>query len=459
MTLEQKLDQIFKAYDVRGIYPETLDEEIAYRIGVAFVKYLNCKQVVIGRDMRLSSESIFKALTKGMTDQGADVFDLGLTGTEVAYYASGKLNLPGIMITASHNPKQWNGMKFFQAGAIPIGEDSGLKNIKGLAMQGNAKLAEKKGKISEYQILEDYCQHALSFIDVGSLKPLKIAIDASNGMAGKLAQELFKFVPCKVVPMNFELDGNFPNHEPNPIKNENIVDLQKKVIEVKADCGIAFDGDGDRIFFVDENGQRVSSSFISAAIIQNILQKHPNEKIVYNLICSQIVPETIKTNKGMPVIAKVGHSFIKEKIHQTSAIFGCELSAHYFYRDNYMADSGLITALLIAEMMSKKGQKLSELVKPFEKYYAIEETNTEIKDKTAKIEQIKKLYAKNLKYDFDGATFWFDIDVEGEPLNKDSWWFNVRPSNTEPVLRLNLEAGSKELMEEKTAEILKIIRS
>ena len=459
MTIEQKLDQIFKAYDVRGIYPETLDEDIAYRIGAAFVKYLGCKQVVIGRDIRLSSEGLFKALAHGITDQGADVFNIGLTGSEVLYYASGKLDLPGIMITASHNPRQWNGMKFCKENVVPIGQDTGLKNIKGFAMQEGIKPAGKKGKINEYQILEDYGRHALSFIDPKEIKPLKIVIDAGNGMAGRPVQEIYKSLPCQIIPLYFEPDGNFPNHDPSPIKNENITDLQKKIVETKADFGMAFDGDADRVFFVDENGKRVFSSLISSVIVKDILSKHPKEKIIYNLVCSQIVPETIKACGGEPIIERVGHSFIKEKMRQTGAIFACEHSAHYYYRDNYRAESGLITALLVTEILSKAGKPISEVIRPYAKYFAIEETNLEVKDQNAKIEELKKIFRDNLQYDFDGVTFWFNIESAISPLKEDSWWFNVRPSNTEPVLRLNLEAGSKKLMEEKTKEILKIIRS
>lgn len=458
MKVDTILNKIFKAYDVRGVFPEDINEEIAYRIGAAFASFLNCQKVIIGRDMRISSPDLYKALSMGIMEQGVDVVDIGLVGSEVLYYASGKLDLPGIMITASHNPKEWNGMKFCKAGAVPIGEETGLSDIKKYTLE-NLESKKERGKVQEIDIMPDYAKHALSFIKTDKIEPLKIVIDAGNGMAGKLVDVVYKDLPCKIIPLYFELDGSFPHHQADPIKNENIVDLQIKVQEEKANFGIAFDGDADRVFFIDENAKRVPSALISSAICKNILAKNKNEQIIYNVVSSHIVPETIKKYGGKQVMERVGHSFIKNSMKKTGAIFGSEHSAHYYYRDNYRADSGLITSLIISEILSMKGKPMSEVLQEFNKYYAIEETNTEVGDKDAKMKELTELFRDNLKYDIDGVTFWFNIEDETSPLEKNSWWFNVRPSNTEPVLRLNLEAGSKELMKEKAEEILKIIRS
>ncbi len=447
------LSEIFKAYDVRGIYGQNLTEDIAYRIGRAFVYFLKAKDVIVGTDMRVSSPKLSRAFMKGVTEQGANAIFIGQVCTDVVYFASGFLNKPAIMFTASHNPPQYNGLKFCRNNAIPINEDTGLRKIKSIIENKHYEKTKiiKKGKFIKKNILKAYVTHVKKFIDVKKLKKLTIAVDAANGMAGKIIPLVYKYLQIKIVPLYFKLDGSFPNHPADPSKYENLIELQKSVKDKKCDFGIAFDGDADRIFFVDENGNVINSSLISSLIIKNILLKNKTQKIIYNAVCSHIVPETIKQDGGIPVIERVGHSFIKETMRKTKAIFACEHSAHYYYRDNYRADSGIITSLIVAEIVSKENKPLSELLYEFRKYNTIEETSIEVKDKNVKINKIESIYKKqNPKKvsKLDGITIEFD-----------RWWFNVRPSNTEPLLRLNLEADSEELMEEKREELLLVMKS
>ncbi len=449
------LSEIFKAYDVRGIYGKNLSEDIAYKIGRAFVYFLNSKDMIVGTDMRISSPKLSKAFMKGVTEQGADAIFIGQVCTDAVYFASGFLNKPAVMFTASHNPRQYNGIKFCKADAIPINENTGLGAIR-LIIEKNqyAKIRIKKhGKIVNKNILKDYFKHVKKFIDVKKLKKLKIAVDAGNGMAGKIVPLVYKSLPVKIVPLYFKLDGNFPNHPADPSKYENLVELQKTVKEKKCDFGIGFDGDADRIFFIDENGRIINSSSISALIIKNISIKSKNkkQKIIYNLVCSHIVPETIKKYNGIPIIERVGHSFIKDTMRKTKALFACEHSAHYYYRDNYRADSGMITSLIVAEIISKENKKLSELLKEFKKYYNIEETNVEVLDKEAKLREIESIYKKQKPKKIS--------KLDGVTIEFDDWWFNIRPSNTEPLLRLNLEADSENLMREKKEEVVNIMES
>ncbi len=446
------LSEIFKAYDIRGVYPENLNEEIAYKIGRAFVVLLNCKDVIVGIDMRLSSPALSKAFMKGVTEQGANAVFIGQVCTDAVYFASGFLKKPAAMFTASHNPKQYNGIKFCKADAIPINEDIGLKEMKSIIENNKfGKIKIKKfGKIVKKDILKDYAKHVRKFIGVKKLGKLKIAADAGNGMAGKIIPLVYKSLPVKIVPLYFRLDGTFPNHPADPSKYENLVGLQKAVREKNCDFGIAFDGDADRIFFVDEKGSIINSSLISALIIKNLLNKNKKEKVIYNLVCSHIVPETIIKYKGTPVLERVGHSFIKETMRKTKAIFACEHSAHYYYRDNYRADSGIITSLIVAGIVSKENKQLSELLQEFRKYHTIEETNVEVNGKEAKIRQIEKIYKKQSPKKM--------LKLDGITIEFGNWWFNVRPSNTEPLLRLNLEADSEELMEGKKEELLRVIK-
>ena len=447
------LSEIFKAYDVRGIYGQNLTEDVAYKIGRAFVYFLKAKSVIIGTDMRVSSPKLSKAFMKGVTEQGANAIFIGEVCTDAVYFASGFLNKPAVMFTASHNPPQYNGLKFCRNNAIPINEDTGLRKIKEII--GNNEYSKSKikktGKTIKKDILRDYVKHVKKFINTKKLIKLKIAVDAGNGMAGKIMPLVYKNLPIKIVLLYFKLDGNFPNHPADPSKSENLVELQKVVKEKNCNFGMAFDGDADRIFFVDEGGNIVNSSLISSLIIKNILSKRKNEKIIYNLVCSHIVQDTIKKFGGAPIIERVGHSFIKETMRKTKALFACEHSAHYYYRDNYRADSGIITSLIVAEIVSKENKPLSKLLDEFRKYYTMEETSIEVRDKNAKINEIESVYKRQNPKKISR--------LDGVTIEFSDWWFNVRPSNTEPLLRLNLEANSEQLMNDKGEELLKLMKS
>ncbi len=468
------LSEIFKAYDVRGVYGKSLTDDIAYKTGRAFVSFLRCKEVVVGYDMRLSSPKLAKAFMKGVNEQGADAIDIGMVSTDGLYFASGFLNKPGVMFTASHNPKEYNGIKFCREKAVPINEDTGLQQIKSITEKKqyhenqrfsgcqkssifvhgktiNKKTKIKnKGRIIKKNILNDYAKHVLSFVHKDKVRKLKIAADAGNGMAGKIVPLVYGKLPIKIIPLYFKLDGTFPNHPADPSKYENLRELQNVVKKEKCDFGMAFDGDADRVFFVDENGNIINSSLISALIIKNTLEKNPNGNIIYNLVCSTIVPETIRKYGGKAHIERVGHSFIKDTMKRINAIFACEHSAHYYFRRNFNADSGLIASVIVTEIISKENKPLSYLLKEFEKYYKIEETNFEVKDKDKKLRQIKNYYKKMKPRKI--------TEMDGVSIEFKDYWFNVRPSNTEPLLRLNLEAVSKEIMEEKKAELSKIIK-
>src|SRR3989344_409382 len=447
------ISEIFKAYDVRGIYGQNLTEDIVYKIGRAFVYFLKAKDVVVGMDMRLSSPKLSKAFMKGVTEQCANAIFIGQVCTDAVYFASGFLGKPAVMFTASHNPKQYNGLKFCKEDAIPINYDTGLQQIKKIIEKQEYKKVKIKkiGKIIKKDILKNYVQHVKKFIDVKKLSELKIAADAGNGMAGKIIPIVYKALPVKIIPLYFKLDGTFPNHPADPSKSENMKELQKKVIEKKCDFGIGFDGDADRIFFVDENGSTVNSSLISSLIIKNLLSKIPKQKIIHNLVCSHIVPDTIRKFGGIPILERVGHSFIKETMRKTKALFACEHSAHYYYRENYSADSGIITSLIVAEIVSKENRPLSDLLDEFRKYHTIEETSVEVADKGSKLKEIEAVYS--------GQNPRKISKLDGITVEFGNWWFNVRPSNTEPLLRLNLEADSEELMNEKREELLNVMKN
>lgn len=448
MTSGKINPDIFKAYDIRGIYPEELDEEVAYRVGRAFVQFLGARKLVVGRDMRLSSPSLSRAFIEGATEQGADVVDIGLCSTDMLYFASGKLELPGAMFTASHNPKEYNGMKLCREKAGPISMDTGIAEIRDLVLSGRFSEPSRKGTVEQRDMLEEYVRHVLGFIRPEAIKPLRVVADAGNGMAGMILPELFKHLPCELIPHCFELDGSFPHHQPSPIEPENIRLLQQWVLEDGGDLGMAFDGDADRVFLVDDRGEPVSGSLTTALVAKRMLETHPGEKIIYNCINSWVVPETIKKYGGIPIKERVGHSFIKQTMAETGAIFAGEHSGHYYFRDNYRADSGLIAAMIILEIISLEDKPLSEILKPFKKYHASGEINSRVEDIPAKLEEIARRYSDGRIERLDGVT------VEYE-----DWWFNVRPSNTEPLLRLNLEAKTRELMEEKVREVLEVIRS
>ncbi len=441
---------IFGAYDVRGIYPSELNEEVAYLFGRAFVLYLKPLQVAVGRDMRLSSPALAEALIRGITDQGADAIDLGLTTTDELYFAVGKFNYPaGVMITASHNPKQYNGFKTCREEAIALSSASGLNDIRDLVLKNEFPKPEAPGRIIRRDVTEDYIDHALSFIDVSKIKPLKIAADAGNGMAGMILPRVFKRLPGQLIPLYFDLDGNFPNHPASPIEPQNMVDLQRAVRDNHADLGVAFDGDADRMFIVDEHCNLIGGDMVTALVSKNLLKKHPGATILYNLICSRSTPETIARAGGKAVRTRVGHSFIKAQMREENAIFGGEHSGHFYFRDNWYADSGLIAFLIVLELICEEGQPVSELLKPIDTRFRSGEINSEVKDIPGKLKQIETHYQNQ------GA----EIDyLDGITVQFKDWWFNVRPSQTEPLLRLNLEGDTKALMEAKRDEALTLIR-
>ncbi|MBT5338282.1 phosphomannomutase/phosphoglucomutase [Candidatus Falkowbacteria bacterium] len=445
-----QIDQlIFKAYDFRGIYPDQFNEEIMERVGQAFVLHFQIKELVLGWDMRISSPQMSQAFIRGATKQGAKVITLGLVSTDTVYFASGKYQMAGAMITASHNPKDYIGIKFCLSGAQPVGKESGLTEMKELVLKNEFTDSEVLGQVEGKDgILEEFAEHVYTFIDKEKIKPLKIVVDAGNGMAGKIVPAIFNDLPCEIIPLYFELDGTFPNHQPSPIEIENNLDLIAKVKETNADLGLAFDGDADRVFFVDEKGDMIDSSWITAMVAKKLLEKNPGATIIRNVVVSKAVPEVVEKMGGKAFTSKVGHSYIKQDMKETGAVFAGEHSGHYYFKDNYRADSGIIATVIVLQMLSEEGKSFSETIKEFQTYYRIEETNSEVEDKDEIIAKLKERFGDNLTQAFDGGTFEFE-----------DWWFNVRPSNTEPLLRLNLEAKTEELMKEKRDEILEIIRT
>ncbi len=442
---------IFGAYDVRGVYGETLNEETAYLVGRAAAQALNVPQIAVGRDMRLSSPQIASALIRGITEQGVDAVDLGLVTTDGLYFAVGKFNYPaGAMVTASHNPGKYNGIKFCRAQAFPVGQESGLRDIRDLAVSGKFAAPARKGQVTQRDIIDAYVQHALSFIDVNKIKPLKIVIDAGNGMAGMMLPRVFKHLPCELIPLYFELDGNFPHHPASPIEPENMRDVQQKVCETAADLGAAFDGDADRMFPVDEHGDLVDGSMVTAMVSNSLLHKYPGSTILYNLIVSKSVPELITKLGGKAIRTRVGHSFIKEEMRKENAIFGGEHSGHFYFRDNWYADSGLIALLIMLELVSLEDKPLSAIFKPFDHYVRSGEINSTVSDVKGKLQALEEHFAAGAKF----------VDhLDGLTVDYGDWWFNVRPSNTEPLLRLNLEARDQALLAQKRDELLAFIRN
>jgi len=440
------LDLIFKAYDIRGTYPDQLDAEICRRVGAAFARFAGAPTILVARDMRPSGPELAGAFAEGASGQGVDVVDLGLASTDLMYYASGALDAPGAMFTASHNPAGYNGIKLCLAGAKPVGEDTGLSEIKKLATE-DLPPAAATGGLSERDVLDAYAAHVRSFVDTSSLRPLKVVADTANGMGGYVAPKVFEGLPFEVEYLFPELDGTFPNHPADPIQVENLRFLQARVLETGADIGLAFDGDADRVFLVDEKAQPVSGSLTTALLAQGILAKHPGETILHNLICSKSVPEVIRESGGTPVRTRVGHSFIKAVMAETGAIFGGEHSAHYYFRDNYRADSGLIASLIVLEQLSVSGKPLSELLAPLDRWAASGEINSRVDDTAATIERVAEHYTAGQQDRLDGLTVDFG-----------DWWFNLRPSNTEPLLRLNLEARTRGDCDARTTEVLGLVR-
>jgi len=442
------LDAIFKAYDVRGLYPDEIDEALARRIGNAFAHFTGAQQLIVGHDMRPSSVPLSAAFIEGATLAGADVTDIGLCSTDVVYYAAGKLDAPGAMFTASHNPAQYNGIKLCRAGAAPVGEQTGLTQIKEMVAAGVTSRGESGGKVEHRDLLDDFGRHVRSFADTSVLRPLTVVADTANGMGGLVVPKVFEGLPFTLTVLYGDLDGTFPNHPADPIQPENLKDLQRAVLDLNADVGLAFDGDADRVFLVDDAGQPVSGSTTTAIVAAGILDRHPGETVVHNLICSKAVPEIVREHGGVPVRTRVGHSFIKQVMAETGAIFGGEHSAHYYFRDNWRADSGSIAALLVLEQLCRADVPLSELRKPFERYVQSGEINSRVDDPAAVIERVAEAYASAGLDRLDGLT-----------VDAGDWWFNLRPSNTEPLLRLNLEAPDASACKAHTAEVLELVRS
>lgn len=441
---------IFKSYDIRGLYTDELDEEVAYKIGRAFVRFLNQSKanIAVGRDGRLSSPSLFKALVKGITEEGGKVIDVGLSSTPMLYFAVAQYKFDGgIEITASHNPSKYNGFKFVREKAIAISENTGLKEIKNLVSKMEKSSSEKpKGKVIKKEILKDYIKFNLKFVDITKIKPLKMVIDTANAVPGIVVREMMLKLPVKLDHLFKELDGSFPNHPPDPLARENLKALQKEVKKRKADFGVAFDGDGDRIIFVDEKGEVISADLIFAYLAGLILKENPKEKILYDLRSSRVVPETIKESGGIPIIYKVGHSLIKEKMRQENIIFAGELSGHYYLRENYFFEAPFFVLLKILQEISRTEKNLSELIKPYKKYFHSGEIDFEVGDKEKIIKKMAKNYSQGKISYLDGIK----VDFK-------DWWFNLRPSYTEPALRLNLEAKNKKLLEEKIKELTSLI--
>ncbi|MGD8922136.1 MAG: phosphomannomutase/phosphoglucomutase [Candidatus Zixiibacteriota bacterium] len=441
---------IFKAYDIRGTVPDQLNADVAYKVGAALAAYLKPTSIAVGRDMRLSSDDLFENVAKGINDNGVDVIDLGRISTDGLYFAVGKYGFDGgLMITASHNPKQYNGFKICRKEAVPLSGKEGLDQILSL-IQDDRFLTKSasKGMIIRKDISEDYARHCLSFIDVSKVKSYKVVMDAGNGMAGLTLPPVLKKLPIDVTPLFFELDGSFPNHPASPIELENLVDLQKKMAEVKADFGAAFDGDADRMFLLDKEGNQVGGDMVTALVAKSFLKKNPGETILYNLICSRAVPELVERLGGKAIRTPVGHALIKPLMKKYNAIFGGEHSGHFYFRDNWFADSGLIAFLVCLELMSVENRPLHDLIADINPYFRSGEINSRVDDIQNRIEKVAKEYESGKQDRLDGLTVGYD-----------DWWFNLRPSNTEPLLRLNVEANSEALLKKKTEELLKVIRS
>jgi phosphomannomutase len=443
--------KVFKAYDVRGIYPDELDEEGAYAIGRAYVEEFEPRRIAVGHDMRLSSPSMAGAVTRGATEAGADVVDLGLVGTEMLYFAVGELELDGgVAVTASHNPKEYTGLKIVRRGALPVGGDSGLLDIRARAMSAAWHESGRTGTVTQGDIWPQFVDRVLSFIDVDAIKPLRVVIDAANGMAGVMLPPVLERLPIDAVRYFFEPDGTFPNHEPNPLLPENREFIMRKVTEEQADLGVAFDGDADRCFFVDDSGEFVPGDFVTALLAESILEKETGAKILYDVRASWAVPETIERAGGVPLVNRVGHAFFKHRMREEGAVFGGEVSGHYYFSNFSQADSGVIPFLLMLELVSKRDQKLSEILRPYHEHYFITgELNTPVADVALKLQELKERFGSEGKVSH----------LDGLSVDAEDWHMNVRPSNTEPLLRLNLEALSPELMERKRDEVLEVIRN
>jgi phosphomannomutase len=445
---------IFKAYDVRGLYPSDINAEAARDIGRGFVAYLGAKRIAVSRDMRLSSPELAAAFIDGATSQGCDVVDYGMMGTDMMYYAVARDGHDGgVQITASHNPKEYNGIKMVRKEAFPLSGDAGIGDIRDMIASGQLPPpAATRGTVTTKDVVDDYVEHVLRFIDITKVKPFNVVLDAGSGMAGMVAPRLFDRLPCQTTKLCFEVDGTFPNHEANPLIEENRQDITAEVIRQQADIGIAWDGDADRCFFIDGSGEFISGDFITALLAEAFLLKHPGQTVIYDLRASHAVKDTVARYGGRALMNRVGHAFIKQRMRQENGIFAGEVTGHYYFRDFYYADNGFIPALLILELMSKKGQSLRELLQPYRERYFI---SGEINTKLASMNEVPaKLAAVEARYK-DAEI----VKMDGVSVDYPDWHFNVRASNTEPLIRLNLEAQTPELMEKKRDEVLGIIRS
>ena len=445
---------VFKAYDIRGLVDSELNSDFAFETGVAFARFLQIERepatVVIGEDMRPSSPLLAEAFSAGVTSQGMDVIRIGLASTDLMYFASGKLGLPGAMFTASHNPAEYNGIKLCLSQARPIGKESGLLTIEKFVREGSPITLRNVGIEKHQNMLEEYVDHLLTLVDLREIRPLKLVIDAGNGMAGYTAPAIFARLNCEVIPMYFELDGSFPNHEANPLDESTLVDLKKAVKEHSADLGLAFDGDADRCFLIDENGEGINPSFLTALIAERQLKKNPGSKIIYNLISSRTVQEVISENNGIGLRSRVGHSNIKKLMAETGAIFGGEHSGHFYFKDFWRADSGALAALHAIAALGTSKASISELLASYSRYVQSGEINTKVADVQQATEIVKQRYSSTeVEIDY----------LDGLTVNGDSWWFNLRPSNTEPLLRLNLEASTRDDCDNHVTEVLSLVTS
>jgi phosphomannomutase len=446
MTLDPK---VFKAYDVRGLYPGEVDEEGAYATGRAYVEEFEPRTIAVGQDMRLSSPAMAAAVVRGASDGGADVVDVGMIGTEMLYYAVGALGLDGgVAVTASHNPKEYTGMKIVRRGALPVGGESGLLEIRERALRGFDP-PQATGVVRQEDLYPGWVDLVLGFVDVDAIRPLRVVIDAANGMAGRMLPPILDRLPVDAVGCFFEPDGSFPSHEPNPLLEENREFIVAKVREEHADLGVAFDGDADRCFFVDDQGAFVPGDFVTALLAQSILEREPGGRIIYDVRASWAVPDTVAAAGGEALVNRVGHAFIKHRMRKEDAVFAGEVSGHYYFRDYFQADSGVIPMLLVLELVSRRGKPLSEILAPFrERYFLTGEINTPVPDVALKLQELKERFGP------EGEV----SHLDGISVTARDWHLNVRPSNTEPLLRLNLEARSEALMEAKRDEVLALIR-
>jgi phosphomannomutase len=440
---------IFKAYDIRGIYPTDLNEDVAYLIGRAFVTFIGAETVIVGRDMRTSGPGIFDAVTRGITDQGADVTNIGMVSTDQYYFACAELGLPGMMVTASHNPKEYNGFKMVRRMPYLLSGDEGIQDLRKLVESEDFPTPTRKGTITPHDFMERFVEKMLGLVDVSSFRPLKVIADTGNGMVGPALNNIYQRLPIQFAGMYLDPDGTLPNHGLDPLQPENRAELQQRVVAEGADIGFAFDGDGDRFFAIDDRGEFISGDFLTAIMGQYLLEKYPGAKILYDVRASWAVNDLIKQDGGLPLMERVGHAFIKLRMAREDAVFAGEVTGHYYFKDFYYADSGILPSLYLMEMLSKRGVKMSDLLKELEaKYFISGEINSRVADPKAKIEELAQRYSDATVERLDGISITYP-----------TWHFNVRASNTEPLMRLNLESvASPEEMQTKRDEVLGIIR-